>query len=152
MSCSGRTMWCTPSWLRILACGSLMALAQISGVSKPRAYGGGKDAGFQVVPDRDDDPVELVHRQLPQRLLARRVGAHHLGETASQRFDNPLVGVDSQHLDLLFHQLQSERGAKPAQAQDGDRVEPPVTSSHIGGLLADQWSALGHVEKAVPLA
>lgn len=81
-----------------------------------------QDRCGDVAADRQHDPIELTDRELFEHLESCGVGADDLGQESVQRLHDVLVRVDAEHLGAGVHQLDGERDAEPAEADDGDRV------------------------------
>ena len=79
MSCSGRTTWWTPIWVRIRACDVLIAFAQTFLIPSSSSSEAVRMLASRSVPIAEHGPVELVDRQLPHRLLVGGVGLDRRG-------------------------------------------------------------------------
>jgi len=98
-----------------------------------------EDAGLDVGPDPDDDPVEVDDTELLERRLTGGVGAHDVGEHAVERLHRVFVGVDSEHLGAGAGELRGEGAAEAAQPDDRDGrggvVARPATAEEGGRVI-----------------
>ena len=83
---------------------------------------GGEDARLQVGADGHDGVRQVVHAELAERLHARDVGLHDVGDGGRVVLHGVLVAVDAEHVVAEAHQLGRDGTAEPTEAEDDDRV------------------------------
>ena len=98
-----------------------MALAQTFGTPEAEQTVAVRMLASMSLPIADHRPVELVDRELAHGIRVGGVGLDDLGEPPGERLHGPGVGVDAEHLDAVVLELQGQRRAEPAEADDDDR-------------------------------
>ena len=83
--------------------------------------GGRKDGILQIGADGHDYSLYLIDAELAEGLGVGRIGGHRLGEVRGVFAHVFLLGIDSEDLHSVLHQLASQGRTEPAHANDDDR-------------------------------
>ena len=113
-------------------CWRLIALAQMSGISRSTSSEVVRMLASRSVPMRDDGAVEVGHAELAQRLDVGGVGGDDVGELAATRPGRPSAGAS------MAEHLGAPAG-RAARASELPKRPSPMTTTGSVRCVSQRW-------------